>query len=229
MNNLLFQELSQQYPLITTIEKILNDGIDINSKNENGNTPLTYILEKYPYGMDNDIFQIIKLLVDHGADIHLSNNKNQTPLILASMTGGVDLIKFFIDNGSNVNRCDQEGISPLIYAIWASHHNRVKFLIDAGANINHIANDTNITPIKCAIQRTNKSIIKLLIKSNCTIDIHDKTITQDKTIKIMILKHRIKQLEAENLELKFRPGGPGYIDTKNHFENINNLRTTESV
>ena len=62
------------------VEFLINEGIDVNLKDSNGNTALHYLCDT------NDITQAIttaKLLLAHGADINIQNQKGSTVLILA--------------------------------------------------------------------------------------------------------------------------------------------------
>ena len=51
---------------IEDIKTILNDGADVNKKNDNGMTPLMYAVSNWY----NDDPETIKILVRHGADIN---------------------------------------------------------------------------------------------------------------------------------------------------------------
>ena len=52
---------------------LLNKGYDINAGDETGNTSLIHAIQF-------DHFEMVKLLVEHGADVHKSNKHGSSPL-----------------------------------------------------------------------------------------------------------------------------------------------------
>lgn len=63
---------------------LINSGVDVNAKNEDGNTALHFAAEKLN-------FNLIKTLVKNGADETLRNKKNETALQFAQRTVGKEL------------------------------------------------------------------------------------------------------------------------------------------
>ena len=61
---------------ISKIKKLIQEKVDINEKNTNGNTPLhSAILRKN--------FDIVKTLIENGADVNAKGIKNKSPLYIA--------------------------------------------------------------------------------------------------------------------------------------------------
>ena len=70
---------SEQTYHIDMIKYLVGDcNIDINSRDEEGNTPLINVINGYGRGRDG--FEIIKYLVDHGADVNAKNNEGHSAL-----------------------------------------------------------------------------------------------------------------------------------------------------
>lgn len=61
---------------IDETKELLKKGANVNSCDENGNTPLLYAVA-------SDDFDLVKLLVENKADLDLSNNCGETPLDVA--------------------------------------------------------------------------------------------------------------------------------------------------
>jgi FOG: Ankyrin repeat len=87
-------------------------GINYNKRDENGNTPLYYAAQK-------GARDIVKLLIENGADATIANNQSITPLHAVSKTGNKEIITILTENGADVNATDKEGKTPLIYAVSA--------------------------------------------------------------------------------------------------------------
>lgn len=82
---------------LSNLEKLINllleNKIDINGKNKNGETPLM---------MAFDNKNIIQLLLSKGADINLTDNKGNTTLHFAAL-GQPEKLKLLLENGVNPN------------------------------------------------------------------------------------------------------------------------------
>ena len=64
-------------------EFLINEGIDVNLKDSGGNTALHYLCDDNSTDY-NEVFKLIKILLDKGANINMQNKKGHTPLINAT-------------------------------------------------------------------------------------------------------------------------------------------------
>jgi ankyrin repeat protein len=130
------------------VAKLLSSGEDPNEKDKTGSTPLECAVEK-------DDTLILKMLIDHGANIHsylppFGNNL----LNLCVYINKFKAAKYLIENGLNVDSPDGAmGESPLIQAIQINNIFMISFLIKHGANPNFIwrSGQFNQTPLQLAI------------------------------------------------------------------------------
>jgi small-conductance mechanosensitive channel len=74
---------------------LLIKGIEIESKDKNGNTPLMHAAL-------NGHVEICKLLLDHGAKIESKSNLGFTPLLSACQEGHLSVVSLLIDRGADV-------------------------------------------------------------------------------------------------------------------------------
>ena len=97
--------------------------------------------------------EIIKLIIEKGANVKFQNEEGNTALHIASRYAkidGIDKIKLLLDNGADINAKDTQGHTPLMVAAYFSNTTSslevVKFLIDNGANLydKNVANKTAI-------------------------------------------------------------------------------------
>ncbi|KAK8090375.1 hypothetical protein PG997_005336 [Apiospora hydei] len=75
---------------------------------------------------------MVKFLIEHGADISALDPVGWTPLLIALNLGHVDVAMTLIENGADVNTTNR-GRSPLAVAISKEYHGVVALLIQRGA------------------------------------------------------------------------------------------------
>ena len=104
---------------------------NINQQDGNGNTPLMHATK---YGH----IEIMKLLIENGAEISKCNKYDDNLLHLAAY-GGVhdEIVKFLIQSGVNVNQVNSDGQTPLMVAVHGGEIEIVKsLLLEGGADPN---------------------------------------------------------------------------------------------
>lgn len=106
MDNLLLQACkNNQKSVVQTFLK--RGGVDVDKRDEYGNTPLIYACMKGSR-------DVVKLLLDNGADAGLGNQSNRTPMHFAAETGNFQILSLLTDAGADVNCTDNNGMTPLM-------------------------------------------------------------------------------------------------------------------
>ena len=77
-------------------------------------------------------FEIVKLLIQYGADINAQSYRG-TPLHCACSVGNFEIVKLLIENGADINAKDLDGKTPL-YSSSNPDEEIVKYFLDKGAN-----------------------------------------------------------------------------------------------
>lgn len=85
-------------------------GIDVNEQDEECGTPLIYACQ-------NNALEIVKMLLDNGANPNIGNQKNITPLHFSAALGAVSIVNLLVKAGADVNCTDNNGITPLMYMV----------------------------------------------------------------------------------------------------------------
>jgi ankyrin repeat protein len=80
---------------------------------------------------------VVKVLLDGGANPALAHLEGETPLMAASRSGSIDAVKYLLAKGVDVNAADQfQHQTPLMWAAAEGHAEVIDTLIKAGADPN---------------------------------------------------------------------------------------------
>jgi ankyrin repeat protein len=111
-------------------EFLLENGADVNQKDDGGMTPLEIAA---CFGN----VSLVELFILNGADVNANGDGGRSVLYYAADRGHQDCVMFLISKGSEVNMEDNWGRTPLYMAAGSGHADVVQTLIDAGATINN--------------------------------------------------------------------------------------------
>ena len=78
--------------------------------------------------------EVVRLLLDHGADPNKANPRGRTALHVAAQRGHASIVKTLIDGGGMVNYADGEGQTALHIVARMGSRGMYKFLVENGAN-----------------------------------------------------------------------------------------------
>ena len=115
---------------IKQIEDLIAQGADVNTP-YNNETPFTVALRT-----NNP--QIVKRLLDSGANVNKKNKEGSNALNYYSMLNfpnnpNITIVKLLIENGVDINNIDNHRITPLELAAYYGHPEIVRLLIQGGS------------------------------------------------------------------------------------------------
>ena len=145
----------------------------------------------------NDMSKV-KKLVKRGNSVNVKNAIGQTPLIVASTKGSLEIAAFLIDNGADLNAQDdllEEGAIHL--ALRADNQRMLQLLLSKGADPN-LTGDSKKTPLLYAIDRQNVDFIKLLLRFEADPNIADKVGIRPLWKSLMLNNAELVSLLLEN-------------------------------
>jgi ankyrin repeat protein len=125
----------------------------INTKNENGFTPL--ILACYKGNV-----AVAKFLIENSKTIDVSSDMG-TPLMAATYKGQAELVQLLLENKANPNIADSNGTTPLIYAAMFGNTKVMSLLLKYKADKTHKDKDGK-TAFEFAVFSGNQEIINQL-------------------------------------------------------------------
>jgi serine/threonine protein kinase len=112
--------------------------------------------------------EIVKSLIDQGADVNGKDTKYQ-PLLVAASKGDLNIIKILLAKGADLNVKNFRGETALFYASYSGYRDIVQFLITRGANVNAKDNDGETALFK-AVHGHQKDIAEILINQGADIN-----------------------------------------------------------
>ena len=111
---------------------------------------------------------VVRCLVDRGAEIEFTNCHGTTALHCACRTNSVDVVKFLLDKGADINLRNMGGYTPLFVASKFNNMDTVIVLLEQGADPN-IKTIIHVSPLTEASRRGNLEIVKLLLEEGTNI------------------------------------------------------------
>lgn len=132
---------------ISTVDKLLKTGANIEERDRYGYTPLMYAVYY-------DRYDAAKFLIEKHADVNARDASGEFPLLVAVANDNAVMVKLLLDNGANVNARNASGMIPLHYAAIHSkpekNNNVTALLLERGADASVMDKDGQ-TPLKCAL------------------------------------------------------------------------------
>ena len=151
---------------------LLGAGADFSIADMDGNTCFEHI------AFNDCHHEMLQAIIDQGADVNVTNQHNQTLLVLACEQGNIEIIKILLNAGADPNITDTEGNTCLHHAADDFCPKEIlQAIIDQGADVN-VTNQRNQTALlkACANAANVKISILLVAGSDPTIaDEHNNT------------------------------------------------------
>lgn len=150
------------------IRFLLNLGIEINVKDETGDTPLIN-------AVSNGRVNTAELLLEEGADVNAGNNHGKTALMYGVTNDHSKLVELLLNFKADVNVHGRyDSTTAFLIAIDQNNIKIAKLLLAAKADIN--AQDSNgQTALMYAAGNVSVELVELLLKSGAKVNTRDKS------------------------------------------------------
>nr|XP_002736404.1 PREDICTED: leucine-rich repeat serine/threonine-protein kinase 1-like [Saccoglossus kowalevskii] len=157
-----------EYGNVDILMLFLAMDVDVDFTTHKG-TPLCVACE---YGH----FDIVKRLVEHGADYYRASPELGTPLYIATQKNYINVVDFLIVNNPDLIRLQETKDTMLHAACLGGSHEMIEYWINYGANINGQVyvykdwrGDEPQTPLEAACSSGSVDVIHFLIKNGAEI------------------------------------------------------------
>ena len=134
---------------------------DPNIKDRQGRTPMWGAVENTP--------EVVKFLLDSGAEINARDTVNATPLLWAAGFGRPETVALLIERKADVKAIDDNGWTALIWAAGIGQPQTVDLLVKAGADLNAADRQTGDTPLLRAARTGKPESLKVLLGAGADI------------------------------------------------------------
>jgi ankyrin repeat protein len=204
---------------INEIEKAVEAGADVNSRNEsdNGVTPLIAVSKLKRVS-------IVRYLLSKGADVNGSDNTGRTALmaVMEPICGTpetrnplMDIVSMLIKKKADVNIKDTAGNTALIIACYWGWENVAYFLIKNGADVN-VRNMGGESALEATAKNENPKLAEYLIKSGAKdiTPLNTKLIEASQKGDIEVIKSSMNEgayINANNGEPMSRAAAAGHV------------------
>lgn len=150
-----------RFGTVATVKRLLQAGANPNlgSAKAGAETPILCFAMEDEFGEPRDVPEMIRLCLEHGADINVRDAEGQTPLCLAAKYDLVGTVEVLLEYQPDLNAGDSWGYTPLHQA---NDPVIVEKLLRKGANAN-VQTQYGETPLMLAILNENRRKAQLLI------------------------------------------------------------------
>ena len=148
------------------VETFIKNGCDVDGTSQiflsYGRTPLIC-------AAGEGRFDVVKYLIDHGADVSKKDYRQRTALHYASKRGHLKVVEVLLSKGAEINVEDENRCTPLMFTAGRIHNDILLYLIDHGADVNK-KDGRNRTALHYA---SDLKVVKALLSKGVEIDVED--------------------------------------------------------
>jgi len=154
---------------IQLIKKLLENGGDINKIFLIDGKELNPLM----YASYKGFIEIMKILIQKGADVNLQTPKGFTSLMRAVNSNIEETVNLLLDNGANVNLKDYQGTIALYYTIRNNNTNIADILLKKGADINTQDKDGD-TLLHNSIFEEKPEMVEFFLQKGINVNLKNK-------------------------------------------------------
>ena len=164
-------KITKQRQKIGLVKLLIKLGADPNVRVNNVDGGSALITSCY-----SSNYEIAKYLLNHGADVNIRDNYDDTPLMYCGfISGRADIAELLLQHGADVNVKNEDGDTTLMFSCAKAFIDIVKLVLRYDADVN-IRNNDGMTALmhSCRIENADINIVKLLLKRDAEVDVQDK-------------------------------------------------------
>merc|ERR1739838_623792 len=120
--------------------------------------------------------EVVKCLVENGADTNCRTKTNSTPMRAACFDGHQEIVIYLIEHAADIEISNRHGHTCLMIACYKGHANIVEILLKAGAAVNRTSSKENTAFHDCTEQGSVETA-KLLQRYGATMTKDNNGIT----------------------------------------------------
>ena len=149
------------------LEKLLEQGLDVNSRDAQGNTPLILAAR-------DENARTVDFLLKHGADPNARDRNGDSALSWTALRGDQQMAESLLAHQADPN---QPEWTPLMYAALHAHPAMVALFLQHGAQVDAVSPNAS-TALMLAAKSGCVSCVKLLLQARA--DVHKQNENKDR-------------------------------------------------
>jgi len=154
------------------VKLLLARGAEVNHTNRDGGG-----LGPLDWAVSSDNTELVKLLLEHGADARAKSKHGETALHSAASRGDTEIAAMLIERGADVNAEISGGTTPLHQGSWNGHEEILKLLLAKGAEVDPKTTG-GVTPLYQAAgpgaERHDKGCVEVLLAHGASVNVTDE-------------------------------------------------------
>lgn len=112
------------------VEILLDCGADSNAiDSQNGSSILNQAIYRHKLEPDKKYYKIIQVLIENNANVNFQAFNGQTPLLLTTSIGNIDIFDLLVAAGADITLCDNNGTTVLLQAIKSKQFHMLEYLL----------------------------------------------------------------------------------------------------
>lgn len=148
---------------IDEITQLLEQGIDVNSRLNDGTTALHWAVLR-------DQQESVSLLMEAGADPLVLNRNGISPLFLAAQNGNKKIVSWLLNAGADPDTLSENGETILMTAAHTGKSEVVNLLLASGALVDYRDPEFQQTALMIAVREGHVDVIDMLIRHGANVD-----------------------------------------------------------
>jgi TonB family protein len=153
---------------VDEVRTLLDQGIDVNARNEDGWTPLLFAAL-------GGHAEVVALLLEWDADVNVSNKAGWTPLIAAALSGHTEIVGLLLEHGADPHARSMRtpdgdsALTALIVAARYGYAEVVNALVDGGAEVN-ATTQNGVPALEAAASGGHPEVVTLLVERGADVN-----------------------------------------------------------
>ena len=160
---------ANNYDYSGSIRNMITAGVDVNARDENGNTALINIVSGKE---DRNQLKKMRAVISGRANVNIQNKDGLTALMLIASSGNESSIRALISAKPNMDAEDKDGNTALIYAVQNNNVGGAKAIIRGKPNLNKQNKDGN-TALMIASENGLEELVRSLISAKANLDMQN--------------------------------------------------------
>jgi len=149
------------------VMELIAASADVNAQSIDGTTALHWAV----YQKD---LELVKHLLEQGADPDISNDYHASPMTVASVHGDYAIMQALVDAGGDIESFNPEGQTLLMAVARTGNTETARLLLERGANVNAVEGWGGQTALMWAASQKQPQMVALLLEYGAEADARGK-------------------------------------------------------